>query len=244
MAVFHGQKGGNMLIRRLLLMGSGYLDKTLGHSISCTAFILLEMMARNDQNPLPAIATLADYYCKGRFHELSELKKIDAVITGNTLKNYLWKATSRKGIVNLHHTITFYALKQVCPFLNKNEYEQIFSACVAFMGEKEQDPITFGKPPAILPNEYTAFDKVFSSLDAKAVVGSIQELIPVTKGRQQLGHFLIRAVCEKIIGDYNPHYLTGLGSALWVVNNFWNEPPLAMNALYQYLDYFFDGIEL
>ena len=35
------------------------------------------------------------------------------VITDNTLRDCLWKATSGKGIVNLHHTITFYALEHV-----------------------------------------------------------------------------------------------------------------------------------
>ena len=45
MAAFHARYGGEQLARRLLLLGSGYLDRTLGHSISCTAFILLEMLA-------------------------------------------------------------------------------------------------------------------------------------------------------------------------------------------------------
>jgi hypothetical protein len=242
-AAFHNQQGTDNLFRHLLLLGSSYLDDTLGHSISCTAYILLEMMVRNDQNPWPAMATLADYYCKGRFQNMPELEKADTVIKARNLENYLWKATSGKGIVNLHHTITFYTLEQVRRFLNKNEYEHALSACVAFMGEKEKEPIRFENASASLTRNYTAFKKAFSSLDAKAVVGSLQKMIPSSKGRRQLGRFLVRAVCETIKGDYNPHDFTGLGSALWVVNNYWNEPVLAMNSLYQYLDYFFDGIK-
>jgi len=241
-AAFCRQKGTRPFSRRLLLLGSGYLNNTLGHSLSCTAFILLEMLAHTDGDPWPAIAAIADYYCKGRFHAAPQLKKTDAPAEGDALRNSLWKATSGKGIVNLHHTITFYALERVRSLLDENEYRQIFSACVAFMGEKEQNSIPFGKAPAIPPREYAAFAKVFASLDAKAVAGSLQELIPSPKGRQQLGHFLIRAVSEKIKGDYNPHYLTGLGSALWVVHHFWDEPALVLNGLYQYLDFFFDHI--
>jgi hypothetical protein len=44
MATFYAQAGGAELARRLLLLGSGYLQDSLGHSVSCTAFILLEML--------------------------------------------------------------------------------------------------------------------------------------------------------------------------------------------------------
>jgi len=241
MTVFYGQQGADEFFRHLLLLGSGYLDDTLGHSISCTAYICLEMMARNDQNPWPAVATLADYYCKGGFQSMPEMEKSDMVINAHTLENQLWKATSGKGIVNLHHTITFYTLEQVRRFLSKNEYEHALSACVEFVGEKEKESIKFEKGSASQTNDFSAFYKIFSRLDGKAVVGSLQEMIPSVEGRRQLGRFLIRAVCETVKGDYNPHDFTGIGSALWVVNNYWSRPMLAMNALYQYLDYFFAG---
>jgi len=117
------------------------------------------------------------------------LEKADSGINAHTLKNLLWKATSGKGVVNLHHTITFYALERVHPFFNQKEYERVFSACVAFMGEKEINPIPFEKAPVSLPNEYNQFYKVFSTLDAKAVIGCLQNMLPSTKGRQQLGRF-------------------------------------------------------
>ena len=47
MLAFLEQLGNVELARRLLLLGSGYLNRSLGHSISCTAFILLEMIERN-----------------------------------------------------------------------------------------------------------------------------------------------------------------------------------------------------
>ena len=52
----------------------------------------------------------------------------------------------------------------------------------------------------------------------------------------------MKTICDKHQGDYDPHFLTGLGSALWVVNQYWNQPTVAANALYQYVDYFIGGI--
>src|SRR4030042_6259263 len=75
MAPFLDQQGGAELARRVLLLGSGYLDNSLGHSLSCTAFILLEMLERPDQDPWPALSGLADYFCKGKFYITQGLKK-------------------------------------------------------------------------------------------------------------------------------------------------------------------------
>ena len=70
LSAFYTQKGGAELAHRMLLLGSGHLDDSLGHSVSCTAFIVLEMLQRTGRDPRPALATLADYFCKGRFHNI------------------------------------------------------------------------------------------------------------------------------------------------------------------------------
>ena len=82
MAAFREQQGSAELARKLLLLGSGYLEGTLGHSVSCTAFILLEMMERSDQDPWPALATLSDYFCKGRFHATPRLRTCGSTFAG------------------------------------------------------------------------------------------------------------------------------------------------------------------
>jgi hypothetical protein len=114
MALFQAHEGGQELARRVLLLGSGYLDGTLGHSISCTAFILLEMLQRIDQDSWPALATLADYFCRGRFHRPPPSSAPPA-FSDEALRHHLLRATGGRGIVNLHHTITFYALERVKP---------------------------------------------------------------------------------------------------------------------------------
>ncbi|OGO19666.1 MAG: hypothetical protein A2Z15_03975 [Chloroflexi bacterium RBG_16_50_11] len=43
--------GKNELARVLLLLGSGSMGQTLGHSVSCTAFILLESWSIRRKTP-------------------------------------------------------------------------------------------------------------------------------------------------------------------------------------------------
>ena len=54
---------------------------------------------------------------------------------------------------------------------------------------------------------------------------------------------LIKGVCGLYQDNYNAHNLTGLGSALWMIDQFWNQPPVAVSALYQYLDFFFGDLK-
>src|SRR5512139_4091397 len=68
-----------------------------------------------------------------------------------------------------------------------------------------------------------------------------RELIPSLREDEipDLVRFLVKGLCDRYQGDYNPHFLTGLGSVLWVVDRFWKDPQVAMNGLFHYLDFFF-----
>jgi hypothetical protein len=242
MATFFSQRGSTEFSRRLLLLGSGFLDGSLGHSISCTAFILLEMIERVEQDPWPAMTTLADYFCKGRFHTTPGLRKRAPFPSDEAIKHHLPRATSGRGIVNLHHTITLYAIERTRQFFSQKEYDHLIQAWIAFMGDKKVDQAVLDLPRTDPPKDYKQFFEVFSKLDAESTVALSRGLIVSEEGRRQLGRFLIRGVADLYQGNYNPHYLTGLGSVLWAMGKYWNQPPEVMNALFQYLDFFFKGI--
>jgi hypothetical protein len=91
--------------------------------------------------------------------------------------------------------------------------------------------------------DYNRFYETFSTLEAKSVVASIREMIASRQGRLELGRFLIKGLCDLYQGDYNPHYLTGLGSFLWVVDRCWKQAHVVANAFYQYVDFLFDGLK-
>jgi hypothetical protein len=243
MATFYAQEGRTELARRLLLLGSGYLDGSLGHSVSCTAFILLEMLERTDQDPWPALATLADYFCKGRFHTTPVLRKSTAFPSDEALYHHLLRATSGSGIVNLHHTITLYAIERARQFFSEEEYNHMANAWIAFMGNKEEERIALDSPRSEPPASYEQFNETFSGLEAKSTLTIAAAMIVSPEERRRLGRFLIKGLCAQYQGNYDPHYLTGLGSTLWVMDRFWNQESIVLNGLFQYLSYFFDGVK-
>ncbi|MEN8265172.1 MAG: hypothetical protein ABFR82_17130 [Nitrospirota bacterium] len=242
MAAFRAREGGPEFAGRLLLLGSGYLDSSLGHSISCTAFILLEMLERDDQDPWSVLATLADYFCKGRFQTTPDLHRGPAPTSGEALYHHLLRAVSGRGIVNLHHTITLYAIERVRHFFDETQYNHLTGSWIEFMGEKLTEQVKLrgqGKEP---PTDYIEFHEKFSRLEPMPIVEWAGEMIESQEGRQMLGRFLIKGVCNLYQGQYNPHNLTGLGSALWVMENWSDRKEVALGALFQYLDYFFQEI--
>jgi len=233
---FLKQKREAEMARNLLLLGSGYLDQSLGHSVSCTAFILLEMIERSDQDPWPALSRLAQYFCEGRFHTTPALRG-KALPSEQALNRHLLRATSGDGIVNLHHTITRYAIERVRHLLSEEEYAHMISCWVGFMGAKRlktPSPIS----PSEALTEYEGFRQHLSNRAEKPALSCLGGMTSSKEGRQRLGRYLIKGICDLYQGNYDPHFLTGLGSALWVVNSYWDRPAIAISALRQYVNYF------
>ncbi len=242
MATFHAQAGDVELARRLLLLGSGYLSSTLGHSISCTAFILLEMSVRKGEDIWPVFVTLADYFCKGRFQNSPALRNSADFPSADPVLSLLLEATKGRGIVNLHHTITLYAMERVRHLFNHEEYSHMMNALIVFMGKKEGKQAAVDIAGREQPASYSSFYETFSEMDAKSVTAVSRGMIASSNGRKRLGRFLIKSLCDTYKGNYDPHFITGLGSALWVIDRYWNQESVALNALYQYLDFLFDGL--
>jgi len=241
MATFLEQKGGVELARRLLLLGSGYLSNSLGHSVSCTAFILLEMLERADQAPWPALAALATYFCKGQFHT-TPILTTSALRPEERPDRNLLRATSGRGIVNLHHTITRYAIERVRNLLTQEDYNHMTNAWIEFLGDKKEEEVTLKGGGAIGVQDYDRFYEVFLGRKAIPVATVLKGMMATGEGRHTLGRFLIQGLCDRYQGNYDPHYVTGLGSTLWLLNHYWKDTPVATNALYQYLDFFFNGL--
>ena len=110
------------------------------------------------------------------------------------------------------------------------------------MGDKGTERVELQKPAKEQPMDYERFYETFSGLEASTALQFAQGMIASQEGRQRLGRFLIKGVCDLYGGSYNPHNLTGLGSVLWVVENWWGQPEVTLGALFQYLDYFFREI--
>jgi hypothetical protein len=119
----------------------------------------------------------------------------------------------------------------------------MIGAWIMFMEDKKLRLVMLDSLKTELQGDYNRFYETFSTLEAKSVVASIQEMIASRQGRLELGRFLIKGLCDRYRGDFNPHYLTGLGSALWVADRCWKQALIVVNAFYQYVDFLFDGLK-
>jgi hypothetical protein len=201
------------------------------------------MLARPGRDPWPVLAPLAYYYCRGRFYRTPVLRTSIAPFSDETLHHHLLQASSGRGIVNLHHPITVYALEHVRQFFSREEYLHLIGMWIDFMGKKEVRPIDLNSRGIEPVDDYGRFYRLFSKLEPEPVIHSLAGLMASPQDRGQLSRFLIKGVCDLYQGNYNAHNLTGLGSALWFVEQFWNQPPVAVSALYQYLDFFFGDLK-
>jgi hypothetical protein len=238
LAAFLEQEGWNRLCRRLLLLGSGYLSHSLGHSVSCTVFILLELLERSDAGAWPVLFLLADYFCKGGFQTTPPLRKRP----DKPLKESLSRAVTGTGFVDLHHTITLYAIESASSFFAPEEHGHLVATWAAFLDDKEIEPLSFASPGSI--DDYAEFHLVFAQRDVDLVLERIGGMLDSREGRSRLCAFLVTGVCDLYQGEYDPHYLTGLAALFWVVNTFYDDSALVRNALYQYLGFLFRNLSV
>jgi len=230
------QHGARELARRLLLLGSGYLVETLGHSLSCTALILREMLARKDQDPWPVLVLLADYFIKGRFDVTPPLKRRNAAAPA---LSDIMRSTTGASFVDIHHTITLYAIDRVADLLTREEQAHLVARWLEWMGEKEPREAPLEAPKQIAHPGYDTFYRHYAALDAHALLPLVVRLAASPDGRRFLGRFLVKGLCDLYQGGYDPHYVTGLGAALWVTEKYPGHLPLVASALRQYLDFLF-----
>jgi hypothetical protein len=241
MASYSIHNGMEQFSRKMLLLGSDYLDQSLGHSISCTAFILLELLARKDPDPWPVLASLADYFCKGHFFATPLLEK-KAELPPDQLEYQLLRATSGRGIVNLHHTITIYTIDRIRHLVDEVEYAYIVGRWITFMHDKEIDDSATDQTGGRSLADYGSFHETFSKLDTDVVLKNVIGAIDSKQSTSSIKRYLVKAVCDLYQGDYNPHYLTGLGAVFWLLDKYPNRKTIITKGLFQYLDFFFNDL--
>ncbi|HME41982.1 MAG TPA: hypothetical protein VKF36_02755 [Syntrophorhabdales bacterium] len=241
-AAYLRQHGARELARRLLLIGSGYLVESLGHSLSCTVFILQEVLVRQDQDPWPALVLLADYFIKGRFDTTPSFRKSPQALE-KAMSDFILRSTTGSSFIDIHHTITLYAIERARGLFSREEYEHLVASWLDWMGDKESREVSIEAPSRRIEPGYGSFYEAFSALDTQAVLKIIVPLTVSHEGRKLAGRFLIKGLCDLYQGDYNPHYVTGLGAALWAVGHYADRRSLASNALHQYIAFLFQGLK-
>ena len=230
------------LASNLLIQGSGYLDQSLGHSISCTTFMLLEMIFRRDEDPWPVLAAIGEYFCDGNFSQRPKLQYSAVSDYPEVYILDLKRAVSGTGIVALHHTITLYAIERSKHFWDHSEYDHGLTMWRRMLGDEEEDLYPIEEIAAEPLLDFTTFYQMFLQADQTILLSYARQALGSEKERHRFAGFLIKAVLRCYDGQYNPHYLTGLGSSLWIMDRFHSHVDIVLSGLHQYLDYFFSGV--
>lgn len=242
MSAFLEIAGPEELAKRMLILGSGFLAQSLGHSLSCTAFILQEMVIRKDEDTWPTLVLLSEYFCSGNFNQTPALQYSAISDYTDVYVTDLKRAISGSGIVALHHTITVYAIERSRHFLTRQGYDHVLTMWGQMLENKEEQlhPLeAFTTEP--LP-DFDRFFSVFEQYSPIPVLNMANSALKSSDDRARLSCYLIKSVLKCYNGNYNPHYLTGLGASLWIIQHYHDQPIIVLNGLFQYLDFFFSGI--
>jgi hypothetical protein len=201
------------------------------------------MMEHTHHDPWPALTTLANFFCKAQFHTTRSLRKSKDLHQDESLYHPMLKATRGLGILKMHNTITRYAMDRTRHLFSEEEYDHLIGAWIAFMEKEGEEQVVLESHEMDPVLDYTRFYEIFSRGEARPVVAALSGMISSKEGRQQLGRFLIKGLCDQYPGRYDPHCLTGLGSALWAIERYWNQSPIPLHALSQYVDFYFDSVK-
>jgi hypothetical protein len=244
LSAFLTRAGPLALAKNLLILGSGYLDQSLGHSISCTAYLLIEMDVRRDEDPWPVLVSIAEYFCKGNFSQRPTLQYSAISDYSEVYLIDVKRAVSGTGITPLHHTITLYAIEKSRHFLDHQEYDHFLTMWNQMLGDKTEDLYPVEEIASLPLPEFATFYQIFLKSDSIKILDEAKKALDSDDERNRLAGFLIKAVLQCYNGYYNPHYLTGLGATLWVMDRFHEHPDVVLTCLNQYLDFFFSGVDL
>ena len=242
LSAFLAREGPLSLAKNLLILGSGYLDQSLGHSISCTAYLLIEMDARRDEDPWPVMVSIAEYFCKGNFSQRPTLQYSAISDYPEVYLVDVKRAVSGSGIAPLHHTITLYAIEKSRHFLDHQEYDHALTMWTKMLGDKAEDLIPVKEVASLPLPEFATFYQIFLKSDSIKILDVAKNALDSDDKRNRLARFLIKAVLQCYNGYYNPHYITGLGATLWAMDRFHEHPDVVLTCLNQYLDFFFTGV--
>jgi hypothetical protein len=114
----------------------------------------------------------------------------------------------------------------------------MLTSWIEYVGDKRVELFPLERELDV-PEDYGQFYRIFSDLDASETVNSLAGLLDTDLKRRQMGQFIIKGLCQRYKTDYNPHFVTGLGSIMWLIGRYWNQPDIVLTGLHQYISFFY-----
>jgi hypothetical protein len=205
------------LARALLLRGSRNIPDTLGHSVSCFYPIVEDLVLKNHPLRATAIFTYIMYLARFSGDEGRVSRGREEPYTELNLNNLLRLASSGNGIVNLHHTITFYIVSSWdAASCRPGDRSMMWVLADWLRGEavdkERENSVCSYRRMSTLPDTYRSFNNAFH-------INELNEAMPVLIGllerqRDRAIDWIFRYYASRCNGLWNPHYFTGLYCAI------------------------------
>jgi len=205
-----------LLSQTLLTLGASVIPKTLGHSLSCFLPVVHDVITSDHPQADTALLSYLMYlsrynFNKNVFDEEYEVKK------NFDYNEFLKLCASGNGVVNMHHTITFYiAAEWEEDFFNESGTAP-YGLLADWIGEKEVDRdreqrATEYNYTGKLPETYDEFCSQFLFAELGDLVGCVFRMLE--EKPKEIVDWLFRRYTSYYTRDWDPHYYTGLYSVL------------------------------
>lgn len=233
------------MIQALLMHGAHAVPETLGHSFSCFLQVMEDIVRTGHSAQASALLSYVMYLCRFSYPDdllqaEEEAEKIPA-----DFSRFIMYCASGDGIVNLHHTITLYLFMQWEKAEFNEETVVPYGILADWAGEKafdtdRKDRVSPPAPPRIDPADtYTEFEQEFSFDDLER---SMLYLFANLEAQpDKAADFIFRLYTSRYgsLSGWDPHYITGLYSALGLfLNHETGDPAAPRMALDQAVRYF------
>jgi len=212
-----GEENPDTLAQTLLTLGAAAIPRSLGHSLSCFFPVVEDVISVDHPAAASALLTYIMYLAR---HDASKdiLQKDYGQAEGPLdYDAFLKLCASGDGVLNIHHTITFLIATQWEHAVFNKDGSVPYGLLLDWVGEKKLDTdrerrMAEAKYTGELPGTYEEFCHQFSFEKFNESMPCILQLLEETPER--CVDWLFRLYASYYTSDWDPHYYTGLYSAL------------------------------
>ncbi|MBD3184209.1 hypothetical protein GF312_18130 [Candidatus Poribacteria bacterium] len=236
----------NAFCHLLLKLGANAIPKSLGHSISCFYPVVEDMIVTDHTHTDTALLTYIMYLARYEANEDMIHKEYGHTKEEMNYGRFLKICSYGTGIVEVHHTITFYLMAEWEKALFNIDSEVPYGILVDWVGEKETDEEREKRADKAeysghIPETYEEFESKFS-------LDNIDDSIPmvfrvIEEKPEKSVDWLFRIYTSKYENSWNPHYYTSLYCALrFYIEDVIDDKIACRMGMDQALKYFAKGI--
>jgi hypothetical protein len=217
-----------LLLQSLLTLGASAIPNSLGHSLSCFFPVVEDVIALDHPQADTALLSYIMYLSRHDFSKAVLEKEYGRAEENLDYDAFLKLCASGDGVLNMHHTITFYVATEWEHAIFNEKGAAPYGLLSDWIGgkeidrDREQRAVEYRKAkPSVseanrytgkLPETYEEFSSQFSFDKLNDLVSCVFQILE--EKPKTIVDWLFRSYASHYTRDWDPHYYTGLYSVL------------------------------